>query len=102
MKIKKGDTVIVTTGADAGKKGAVLRVYPLQNKVIVEGVRVGGQVKRANIRGAKAQVIQIAKPIHASNVMVVDGKSGKKSRVGFSVISGKKVRIAKRSGQEIK
>ena len=102
MRIKKGDTVVVITGADKGKKGTVLKAIPAQGKVVVEGVRVMGQVKRAQVRGAKAQILKVAQPIAVSNVMVVDAKSGKPSKVGFTIISGKKVRIAKRSGQEIK
>ncbi len=93
---------MVMTGADKGKKGSVVRVLRDANMVIVEGVRVVSKKKRANIKGAKPQLIDMATPIHASNVMIVDSKTGKHSRVGFKQVSGKKMRITKRSGQEIK
>lgn len=101
IKIKKNDTVMVMTGADKGKKGKVLKVFPAVNKLLVEGVRVGNVIKRAQVRGAKPQIISVAKPIHASNVMVVDSK-GKPSRVGYKVVAGNKTRITKSTGQEIK
>lgn len=93
---------MVMTGADKGKKGSVMRVFRDSNMIIVEGVRMVGKKKRANIKGAKSQIIEMATPIHASNVMIVDSKTGKHSRVGYKMVSDKKIRITKRSGQEIK
>jgi large subunit ribosomal protein L24 len=79
MKIKKGDKVIVITGKDAGKKGTVQRAFPQQTRVLVEGVHMVKVHERA--RGTKkGQIVEKAMPIHASNVMLVDSKTGKPTR----------------------
>lgn len=68
MHIKKGDTVKVLTGKDAGKTGKVLRAFPQANKVLVEKVNLKKKHQRARKQGAKGQVVEMAHPIHASNV----------------------------------
>jgi large subunit ribosomal protein L24 len=68
MKIKKGDNVIVIAGANKGKKGKVLKAIPTENKVVVEGVNVHKKSRKAVKRGEASQILEIAMPIHVSNV----------------------------------
>jgi len=99
-KIKKGDTVKVLTGRDKGKTGTVTQVLPKEDRVVVEGVNV---VKRHQRQTQQTQggIIEKNAPIHVSNVALVDPKSGDATRVGFKVEDGKKVRVAKKSGEVI-
>lgn len=101
LKIKKGDEVVVITGRDKGKKGSVLKVLPAESRVVVAGVNL---VKRHQRQTATEQagIHEKEATIHVSNVAVVDPKSGKPSRVGYKTLGdGKKVRVAKRSGETI-
>jgi large subunit ribosomal protein L24 len=68
MKIKKGDNVIVLAGKDKGKKGKVLKAMPRENKVVVEGINVSKKHQRARRQNEKGTIIDIAMPIHVSNV----------------------------------
>ncbi len=98
-KIKKGDKVVVLTGRDKGKEGEVLRVLIDQERVVVQGVSM---VKRHTRPGAgqPGGIVDKEGTIHISNVALIDPKSSKPTRVGFKVMSdGKKVRVAKRSGE---
>jgi len=101
MKLKKGDNVIIITGKDKGKKGKIVRVLPEKNKVVIEGLNMMKKSQRPRKSGEKGQIISIAMPIHVSNVMIVDPKTGKGSRIGKKIIGDKKVRISKKSNQEI-
>ena len=101
MHVKKGDNVIVLAGKDKGKKGKVLKVIPKENKVLVEGVNVYKRHQRARRQNEKGQVIDVTRPLQISNVSPVDPKSGKATRVGKKEVSGKRVRIATKSGQEL-
>ena len=101
MKIKKNDTVVVIAGKDRGKTGKVLRALPAESSVIVEGVQVRKKHERSRRRGQKGQIVQKEFPIHVSNVMCVDPKTGKGTRVGYRVEKGKKARVAKKSGAVI-
>ncbi|MCB0934193.1 MAG: 50S ribosomal protein L24 [Mycobacterium sp.] len=106
MKVHKGDTVLVIAGKDKGAKGKVLKAYPERERILVEGVN---RIKKhtpnsANERGASSGgIVTQEAPIHVSNVMVVDS-DGKPTRIGYRVDeeSGKKVRISKRNGKDIK
>lgn len=98
MNIRKGDNVIVIAGKDCGKTGKVNRALPRDNQVIVEGVNVKKKHRRANRKNQKGQIIDIAAPIHVSNVQIVDPKTNKGTRIGFKIEKGKKVRIAKGTG----
>jgi large subunit ribosomal protein L24 len=100
-KIKKGDTVIMRTGRDKGRKGEVIEVRPSENRALVRGVNL---VKRHQKQTAAQEggIISKEAPVHLSNLALADPKDGKPTRVGFSVLpDGRKVRIAKRSGVEI-
>ena len=100
-KIRKGDTVTVITGRDKGKQGSVLKVLPAKDRVIVQGVNM---VKR-HFRGGQGQppgIIDKEATIHVSNVSLIDPKENKPTRVTFKVLEGgRKVRVAKRSGEVI-
>jgi large subunit ribosomal protein L24 len=98
MKIKKGDNVIVRTGKDKGTTGVVIKAMPKTNQVIVEGVNI----KKKHIRVQQGEgIVDMAKPIDVSNVMIVDPKTKKASRIGKKKVGEKYVRIAVKSGQEI-
>jgi large subunit ribosomal protein L24 len=100
-KIRKGDTVMVITGRDKGKQGSVLKVVTAKNRVIVQGVNM---VKR-HFRGGQGQppgIVDKEAAIHVSNVALIDPKENKPTRVTFKVLEGgRKVRVAKRSGEVI-
>lgn len=102
MKIKKGDNVIVLSGQDKGKTGKVLKSLPLENKVLVEGVNVFKKhSKNRFTSNNKGEIIDKTMPIDISNIALIDPKTKKPTRVGFKMVGDKKVRIAKKSGQEI-
>ena len=101
-RIKKGDTVYVNAGNDKGKTGKVLSVDLAKQRVIVEGVNMVSKHTKPNAKQPQGGIIKHEAPVHVSNVNLIDPKSGKPTRVGFKVEDGKKVRIAKKSGEEIK
>jgi large subunit ribosomal protein L24 len=101
MKIKKGDNIKVIAGKDKGKTGTVKEAFPKKDMVLVEGVNVLTKHEKARRRGSKGQVVQKAFPIHVSNVMIVDPKTGKPSRVGKKKVGEKMTRVAKKSGQSL-
>ncbi len=101
MKIKKGDQVIVITGRDKGKTGDVIKAMPKENKVIVSGINMVKRHTKPSQESAGG-IISKERPIHVSNVALIDPKSGKATRVGIKVEQdGTKVRIAKKSGEVI-
>ena len=101
LKIKKGDRVVVLTGRDKGKTGEVLKAFPRDNKVIVQGVNVAKRHQRPT-QTSGGGIIEKEAPIHASNVAHIDPKDSKPTRVGFKKLDdGTKVRIARRSGEVI-
>lgn len=102
MHIKKGDTVIVIAGNDKGKKGKVLSVDNKKQRVIVENVRMVTKHQKPSMKVQQGGIIHMEAPIHVSNVQLYDPKTKSGTRVGHKVLSdGKKVRISKKSGEEI-
>lgn len=97
-KIKKGDKVVVLAGRDKGAEGEVLKVMPKDQRVLVSGVNVIKRHTRPSQTSAGG-IIQREAPIQLSNIAIADPKDGKPTRVGFDVRDGKKVRVAKRSGE---
>ncbi len=101
LKIKKGDKVTVTTGKDKGKQGEVVRMIPTENRAVVRGVNLA---KRHTKQTAAQEggIVTKEMPIHVSNLALRDPKDGKPTRVGYKILAdGKKVRVAKRSGEVI-
>lgn len=101
MKLKKGDNIIIVTGKDKGKKGKIVHVLTKENKVIIEGLNMMKKHQRPRKSGEKGTMKDIEMPINASNVMIVDPKSGKATRIGKKEVGGKMVRVARKSSQEI-
>ncbi|MGI8844776.1 MAG: 50S ribosomal protein L24 [Thermoleophilaceae bacterium] len=105
MKIRRDDTVKVISGKDRGKTGKVLRVDPVKGRVIVEGVNVQKRHQRPTGLGGgqqQAGVIEVEGPVHVSNVQLLDPKSGNPTRIGLTRnADGRRVRVAKKSGQEL-
>lgn len=101
MKIKKGDNVIVIAGKDRGKTGKVVRALPREDKVIVEGVSMHKKHQRATSSRQKGQVVEKPLPIHVSNVMIVDPKTNKRTRIAVKKMQGKYTRVAKKSNTEL-
>ena len=105
MKIRKEDTVMVVSGNFKGMTGKVLKVYPQENRVIVEGVNIRKRHSKPTQQNPQGGIIEKESPINVSNVMVVDPKSGDPTRIGKKIIiddkTGKKrsVRVSKASGE---
>ena len=99
MKIKKGDTVKVIAGKDKGKTGTVERTLPNTDQVIVNGVNVATKHQKNRRIRSQGQIIERETPIHVSNVALTEGK--KTVRVGYQIEDGKKVRVARPSGNKI-
>ena len=101
LNIKKGDNVVVIAGADKGKRGEVLKMLPLKNRAIVEGVNVAKKHMKPT-QDNPGGINEIALSIHLSNLMLVDPKTGEPTRVGRKNIDGKSQRYSKKSGEIIK
>ncbi|EKA9005459.1 50S ribosomal protein L24 [Listeria monocytogenes] len=95
MHVKKGDKVKVITGKDKGKSGKVLAAFPKKDRVLIEGINmVKKHTKPSNIN-PQGGILNVEAPIHVSNVMLIDPKTGEPTRVGYEVKGDKKVRVAK-------
>jgi large subunit ribosomal protein L24 len=101
MKIKKGDTVLITSGKDRGRKGKVLGAFPKESRILVEGMNLRKKHQRPKKSGEKGQIVEMPGPMHISNVKLICQKCGKVTRVGYKVLNKNKVRICKKCGQEI-
>lgn len=101
MKIKKGDTVEVLSGKDKGRRGTVVRALPSEGKVVVEGVAVAKKAQRPTQENQAGGFVNKEMPIDVSNVALIDPKTDKPTRVSIEVKDGKKVRVAKKSGEVI-
>ena len=106
-RIKTDDQVLVISGKDSGKRGRVLRVEPKKNRVYVEGLNIIKRHQRPRqVAGAQRAeqvggVIEKEGPIHMSNVMLIDPRDNKPTRVGIEIEDGKRLRVAKRSGARL-
>lgn len=101
MRIKKGDSVKVIAGKDRGKTGKVLRTFPKDERVVVEGVNIVTKHQKPQGPAKPGGINKTEAPIHVSNVMYLDAKTKKASRVGYKFENGKKVRFSKSSGEVI-
>lgn len=101
MKLKTGDKVVVIAGKDKGKEGTITKVLRNENKVVVEGINVAKKHVKPNGQTA-GSIVDIELPINASNVMIIDPKTKKPSRIGHTTDkNGKKIRIAKKSNSNL-
>ena len=101
IHIKKGDTVYVNAANDTGKTGKVLDVIVDRDRAVVEGVNIVSKHTKPNSAHPQGGIIKQEASVHISNLNLIDPKSGKATRVGYRVQDGKKVRYAKKSGEEI-
>ena len=101
MKIKKGDKVMVIAGKDRGKSGTIIRAFPKDNKVIIEGVNVVKRHARGTQNSQNGQIIEKAMPIHVSNVQITDPKTGKPTRITIKREGGVYTRVATKSGARL-
>jgi large subunit ribosomal protein L24 len=101
MKIKKGDTVLITCGKDRGKKGKVIKTVPKRGKVLVEGVNLMKKHQKPKKTGEKGQIIQMPFPINIYNVKIICPKCNKATRIKHQTVEGKKYRLCKKCDKEI-
>ncbi|RCW63561.1 50S ribosomal protein L24 [Saliterribacillus persicus] len=101
MHVKKGDKVQVISGKDKGKQGTILAAFPKKDRVLVEGVNVVKKHAKPSQDNPQGGILNQEASIHISNVLPIDPKSGEPTRVGYEVRDGKKVRIAKKSGETL-
>lgn len=102
MNFKVGDEVVVITGSDKGKTGKITKTLKNENKVVVEGVHVVKKHQKPTGQD-NGGIIEVERPIDASNVMLIDPKTKKRTRIGHTTDekTGKKVRISKKSNEKI-
>ncbi|WP_391205619.1 50S ribosomal protein L24 [Psychrobacillus sp. L4] len=102
MHVKKGDKVKVISGKGKGKTGVILSSFPKKDRVLVEGVNIVKKHTKPNQANQQGGIVSQEAAIHVSNVMLIDPKTGEPTRVGSKVEDGKKVRVAKKTGEIIK
>ncbi|MCK4781977.1 50S ribosomal protein L24 [Candidatus Parcubacteria bacterium] len=101
MKIHKNDIVLIISGKDKGKKDKILRVFPKQRKVLIEGVNIRKKHTRPKKQGEKGQIVEAPAPISVSNIKLICPKCGKAVRVGYIIEAKKKYRICKKCKAKI-
>jgi large subunit ribosomal protein L24 len=99
MHVKKGDKVMVIAGKDKGKTGVILAAFPKKDRVLVEGVNIVKKHSKPSQMNPQGGIFNQEAPIHVSNVMPIDPKTGEPTRVGIKEVNGKNVRYAKKSGE---
>ena len=101
MNLKVGDKVVVIAGSDKGKEGKIIKTLRSENRVVVEGVHIVKKHVKPNWQ-QDGGIVEVEAPIHASNVMIIDPKSKKRTRIGHTTEkNGKKIRIAKKSNEKL-
>ena len=101
MNFKTGDKVVVIAGKDKGKEGKIIKVLRKENRVVVEGVNIVKKHLKGNGQQA-GSISEVESSIHASNVMIVDPKTGKRTRIGHSIDKkGNKIRVSKKSNESL-
>ena len=101
MKIKKGDLVLITAGKDKGRTGKIIKSFPKDSKILVEGINLKKKHVRPKRDGEKGQIVEIPAALNVSNVKIICSKCGKASRVGYAVEKDIKNRICKKCKQVI-
>jgi large subunit ribosomal protein L24 len=102
MKLRLKDKVKVISGKDKGKTGEVIKVLLLENKVIVQGVNMVKKHVKPGVVNKEGGIITFEKPVDVSNVMFLDEKENKPSRLGYTLVDGKKFRVIKETGEILK
>ena len=100
MNLKVGDKVVVISGSSKGKEGKIIKTLRSENRVIVEGCNIVKKHKKGNGQESGG-ILEVEAPIHVSNVMLIDPKTKKRTRIGHTIEKDKKVRGAKKSGEKI-
>ena len=100
MNLKVGDKVIVIAGSNKGKEGTIKKVLKKENRVIIEGINLVKKHQKGNGQESGG-ILEVEAPIHASNVMIIDPKTKKPTRIGKKIDKDKKVRIAIKSGEKL-
>lgn len=105
LHVRKGDIVLVLSGNDRGKRGKVLKTFPERNRIVVEGVSFMKRHSKPNVKMPQGGIVERERAIHASNVMVIDPKTGDPTRIGYRtlIVEDKKqrVRYSKKSGETL-
>lgn len=101
MKLKKGDTVLIISGKDKGKKAKILNVFPKEKRIIAEGVNLRKKHVRPKKSGQKGQIVESASAIDISNTKFICPKCNKATRIGFKMTEKNKFRICKKCGLEV-
>ncbi|WP_022794479.1 50S ribosomal protein L24 [Marinococcus halotolerans] len=101
LHVKQGEKVKVISGKDKGKEGVILKAMPAEERIIVEGVNIVKKHAKPSQENPQGGILNQEAAIHVSNVMPLDPKSGEPTRVGHKVENGKKVRVAKKSGEAL-
>lgn len=101
MKLKQGDKVVVIAGKDKGKEGKIIKTLKADDKIIVEGINIAHKhIKPSG--GNNGEIIEIERPIHVSNVMIIDPKTKKRTRIGHAnAKDGKKIRVSRKSNEKL-
>lgn len=101
MKIHKNDQVLVISGKDRGRKGKIIRVFPKEGKVVVEGINLRKKHVKPKKSGEKGQIVETPAPFNVSDIKLICSKCGKLTRVGYKIEGKRKYRICKKCNQEI-
>lgn len=101
MKIKKGDNILIISGKDKGKKGPVIKVFPKENKILVDGMNLVKKHRKPRKSGEKGQILTLARPFPASRVMMICPKCGKSARIGYKLKDDKKYRFCKKCQSQL-
>lgn len=103
IRLKKGDTVVVLVGKYKGKTGKITATHPSENKVTIDGINIVKKHVKPNREHPQGAIVELTKPMWVSKVAIVEPTSKKPSRIGYQIgKDGKKIRVFKRSGKEIK
>jgi large subunit ribosomal protein L24 len=101
-RIRKGDTVLVISGAERGRRGEVLRMVPQRDRAVVQGVNIAKKHTKPRGMGQPGGIVEVEASVHVSNLKLIDPKTDKPTRVGFRVLEdGRKVRVAKATGNVV-
>jgi len=101
MKLKKGDNILITAGKDKGRTGKIMKAFPKELKILVEGINLKKKHVRPKREGEKGQIVEIPAALDVSNVKMICPKCGKATRVGYQIVKDIKKRICKKCKQDI-